>query len=80
MKSLSTYYLNGIIMMISTKTRGGFAMGIAYKKFEPTEYVMKVKKGKAIQKGLGFPVCFFGTAKSFWFKRLCGGVCTTGGI
>lgn len=28
-------------------------MGIAYRKFEPTEYVMKVKKGKVIQKGLG---------------------------
>lgn len=28
-------------------------MGITYKKFEPTEYVMKVKKGKVVQKGLG---------------------------
>lgn len=28
-------------------------MGIKYKKFEPTEYVMKVKKGKVIQQGLG---------------------------
>ena len=28
-------------------------MGIAYRKFEPTEYVMKVRKGKAVQKGLG---------------------------
>ena len=26
-------------------------MGIAYKKFEPTEYVMKVRKGKIVQKG-----------------------------
>lgn len=28
-------------------------MGITYKKFEPTEFVMKVKKGKTVQKGLG---------------------------
>ena len=28
-------------------------MGIKYKKFEPTEYVMKVKKGKVVQQGLG---------------------------
>ncbi|MCM1158309.1 MAG: SPFH domain-containing protein [Bacteroidales bacterium] len=28
-------------------------MGIMYKKFEPTEYVMKVKKGKVVQRGLG---------------------------
>lgn len=28
-------------------------MGIAYKKFEPTEYVMRVKKGRIVQKGLG---------------------------
>lgn len=28
-------------------------MGITYKKFEPTEYVMKVKRGKIVQKGLG---------------------------
>lgn len=28
-------------------------MGIKYKKFEPTEYVMKVKGGKIVQKGLG---------------------------
>lgn len=28
-------------------------MGIKYKKFEPTEYVMKVKRGKIVQKGLG---------------------------
>lgn len=28
-------------------------MSIKYKKFEPTEYVMKVKKGKVVQKGLG---------------------------
>ena len=28
-------------------------MGIKYKKFEPTEYVMKVKKGEVVQKGLG---------------------------
>ena len=28
-------------------------MGIAYRKFEPTEYVMKVRKGKVVQKGLG---------------------------
>ncbi len=28
-------------------------MGIAYRKFEPTEYVMKVKRGKVVQKGLG---------------------------
>lgn len=28
-------------------------MAITYKKFEPTEYVMKVKKGKVVQKGLG---------------------------
>lgn len=28
-------------------------MGIAYRKFEPTEYVMKVKRGKIVQKGLG---------------------------
>lgn len=28
-------------------------MGIRYKKFEPTEYVMKVKKGEVVQKGLG---------------------------
>lgn len=33
-------------------------MGIAYKKFEPTEYVMKVKKGKVIQKGLGLSFFF----------------------
>lgn len=28
-------------------------MGIKYKKFEPTEYVIKVKKGEVVQKGLG---------------------------
>lgn len=28
-------------------------MGIAYKKFEPTEYVIRVKKGRIVQKGLG---------------------------
>lgn len=28
-------------------------MSIRYKKFEPTEYVMKVKKGKIVQRGLG---------------------------
>lgn len=28
-------------------------MGITYKKFEPTEYVMKVKRGKIVQKGPG---------------------------
>lgn len=28
-------------------------MGIKYKKFEPTEYVIKVKKGEIVQKGLG---------------------------
>ncbi|MDE6625330.1 MAG: SPFH domain-containing protein [Lachnospiraceae bacterium] len=28
-------------------------MGIKYKKFEPTEYVMKVKRGEVVQKGLG---------------------------
>ncbi len=28
-------------------------MSIKYKKFEPTEYVMKVKKGKVVQQGLG---------------------------
>lgn len=28
-------------------------MSIKYKKFEPTEYVMKVKKGQIVQKGLG---------------------------
>lgn len=28
-------------------------MGITYKKFEPTEYVMKVKRGRIVQKGLG---------------------------
>lgn len=28
-------------------------MAIKYKKFEPTEYVMKIKKGKVIQQGLG---------------------------
>ncbi len=28
-------------------------MSIKYKKFEPTEYVMKVKRGKVIQQGLG---------------------------
>lgn len=28
-------------------------MGIAYRKFEPTEYVMKVRRGKVVQKGLG---------------------------
>ena len=28
-------------------------MGITYKKFDPTEYVMKVKKGKVVQQGLG---------------------------
>lgn len=28
-------------------------MAITYKKFEPTEYVMKVKKGKVVQRGLG---------------------------
>ena len=28
-------------------------MSIKYKRFEPTEYVMKVKKGKVVQKGLG---------------------------
>ena len=28
-------------------------MGIKYKKFEPTEYVMKVKRGKIVQKGVG---------------------------
>lgn len=28
-------------------------MAIKYRKFEPTEYVMKVKKGKVVEKGLG---------------------------
>ena len=28
-------------------------MGIKYRKFDPTEYVMKVKKGKIVQQGLG---------------------------
>lgn len=28
-------------------------MAIRYKKFEPTQYVMKIKKGKVIQQGLG---------------------------
>ena len=28
-------------------------MGIKYRKFDPTEYVMKVKKGKVVQQGLG---------------------------
>lgn len=28
-------------------------MGIKYKKFEPTEYVMKIKRGEVVQKGLG---------------------------
>lgn len=28
-------------------------MSITYKKFEPTEYVMKVKRGRIVQKGLG---------------------------
>lgn len=28
-------------------------MGIKYKKFEPTEYVMKVRRGEVVQKGLG---------------------------
>lgn len=28
-------------------------MAIAYKKFEPTEYVMKVKRGRIVQEGLG---------------------------
>lgn len=28
-------------------------MGIAYKKFEPTEYVIKVRKGRVVQKGPG---------------------------
>ena len=28
-------------------------MGIQYRKFDPTEYVMKVKKGKVVQQGLG---------------------------
>lgn len=28
-------------------------MSIKYKKFEPTEYVMKVKRGKVVQEGLG---------------------------
>ncbi len=28
-------------------------MGIRYKKFEPTEYVIKVKRGAVVQKGLG---------------------------
>ena len=28
-------------------------MGIRYKKFEPTEYVIKVKRGEVVQKGLG---------------------------
>ncbi len=28
-------------------------MGIQYKKFEPTEYVMKVKQGQVVQEGLG---------------------------
>lgn len=34
-------------------------MAIKYKKFEPTEYVMKIKKGKVIQQGLG--LSFFTT-------------------
>lgn len=33
-------------------------MGIKYKKFEPTEYVIKVKKGKVVQKGLGLSFCY----------------------
>lgn len=34
-------------------------MAIKYKKFEPTEYVMKIKKGKIIQQGLGETVSSF---------------------
>ncbi len=34
-------------------------MGIRYKKFEPTEYVIKVKRGEVVQKGLG--LSFFTT-------------------
>lgn len=33
-------------------------MGIAYRKFDPTEYVMKVKKGKIVQQGLGLSFFF----------------------
>ena len=40
-------------MDISNVETGGEKMGIAYRKFEPTEYVMKVKKGRVTQKGLG---------------------------
>ena len=40
-------------------------MGIAYRKFEPTEYVMKVKKGKVIQKGLGL---------SFFYNTMTGSI------
>ena len=28
-------------------------MGIAYRKFDPTEYVIRVKKGKVVREGLG---------------------------
>lgn len=34
-------------------------MAIKYKKFEPTQYVMKIKKGAVIQQGLG--LSFFTT-------------------
>lgn len=34
-------------------------MAIKYKKFEPTEYVMKIKKGNVIQQGVG--LAFFTT-------------------
>lgn len=40
-------------------------MGIAYRKFEPTEYVMKVKKGKVIQQGLGL---------SFFYNTMAGSI------
>lgn len=40
-------------------------MGIAYRKFEPTEYVMKVKKGKVIQQGLGL---------SFFYNTMTGSI------
>lgn len=54
-----TYYGNDSTIAITTDniilivTKGGETMSIKYKKFEPTEYVMKVKNGEIVQEGLG---------------------------
>ena len=48
--------------LIIPHTKGGTLMAIEYKKFEPTEYVMKVKRGRIVQEGLGLSLSFFSSS------------------